>query len=96
MQLGGHADFYVLFFLESCIWSDARRQGWQVCIKCCANLGKSAKETLAMIRQVLMEESMSHEWRVQTHRAQEKARQVNSKVKSMLIIFFHIKGILHK
>jgi hypothetical protein len=26
----------------------------------------------------------------------EKARQVKSKVKSMLIIFFHIKGIAHK
>jgi hypothetical protein len=26
----------------------------------------------------------------------EKARQVKSKVKSMLIIFFDIKGILHK
>jgi hypothetical protein len=43
-------------------------------------------ETLVIIRQAFMEESISHtqmfEWK--------KARQVKSKVKSMLIIFFVI------
>jgi hypothetical protein len=32
---------------------------------------------------------------VQIRRDRKRARQVKSKVKSMLIIFFHIKGTLH-
>jgi hypothetical protein len=43
-----------------------------------------------MIRQAFGEESMSSQWRP------KKARQVKSKVKSMLIIFFDIKWIAHK
>jgi hypothetical protein len=39
---------------------------------------------------------MSHTWKVQTHQDRKKARQVKSKVKSMLIIFFDIKRIVHK
>jgi hypothetical protein len=34
--------------------------------------------------------------KVLTHQDQKKVRQVKSKVKSMLIIFFDIKGIVHK
>jgi hypothetical protein len=34
----------------------------QVCIKFYANIGKSTAETLAMIRQVFKEESLSHTW----------------------------------
>jgi hypothetical protein len=49
-----------------------------------------------MIRQAFGEESMSHKWKVQNQRDQKKARQMKSKVKSMLIIFFHSKGIVHK
>jgi hypothetical protein len=44
-----------------------------------------------MIRQAFEEESMSRtwafEWHVQTRWEQEKARQVKSKVKSMLLVF---------
>jgi hypothetical protein len=56
MQLGGHAYFLMSFYLESCtsIYPDAMSQWIQqwVCIKFCANLGKSLMESLAMIRQM--------------------------------------------
>jgi hypothetical protein len=41
-----------------------------------------------MIKHVFREENMSHTRKVQTHRDREDARQVKSKVKIMLIIFF--------
>jgi hypothetical protein len=53
---------FMSFYMESCIWPDAIFQ-WirhTNSIKFWANLGKSAMKTLAMIRQVFMEESMSH------------------------------------
>jgi hypothetical protein len=49
-----------------------------------------------MIRQALGEESMSRAQKAQTHWDRKKARQVNCKVKGMLIIFLDIKGIVHK
>jgi hypothetical protein len=58
-----------------------------------ANLGKT--ETLAMIIQAYGEESMNGTRKVQIYQDQ-KARQVKSKVNSMIIIFFNIKGIVHK
>jgi hypothetical protein len=45
-------------------------------------------ETLAMVRQEFGEESINSRPR--------KARQVKIKDESMLIIFFDIKGIVHK
>jgi hypothetical protein len=65
-------------------------------IKCCANLGKSVMETLAIIRQAF--EGRNHEpYMVSTNSPRpKKVTQVKSKVKSILIIFSHIKGIIHK
>jgi hypothetical protein len=55
-----------------------------------------AEETLVIITQALGAGSMStalvYEWQVHTNRD----RQVESIVKSMLIIFFDMKGIVHK
>jgi hypothetical protein len=48
-----------------------------------------------MIRQAFGEESRSLTMKDQTTET-ERARQVESKVKSMLIIFFDIRGIVHK
>jgi hypothetical protein len=46
---------------------------------------------MAMIRQAVREEIMSH-----TRKDQKKARQVKTKVKSILIDFFDVKGIVFK
>jgi hypothetical protein len=56
-------------------------------------------ETLTVIRQTFGEESMSRTWAFEWYawiKADRKRRQVRSKVKSMLIIFFNIKEIVHK
>jgi hypothetical protein len=51
-------------------------------------------EPLAMIRQAFVEESMS---RTRVFESKKKQRrQVKDKVKSMLIIFFSIKGIVKR
>jgi hypothetical protein len=57
-------------------------------------------ETLEMISQAFMKESMSHaqvfEWKIPNSQRPKRARQVANKVNSMFIIFFDIKGIVHK
>jgi hypothetical protein len=92
--------FLTSFYLESCIWNDAISQCIRQMnsIKFCANIAKSAVETLTMITKAFRKESVSRT-RVEGHaryRADwKKARYVKSKVKSMLIIFFDNKGIVH-
>jgi hypothetical protein len=80
------------FYLESCIRPDAILRWIQkrYSIKCCANLGKSALETLVIIIKAFREESMSSQWKSPNSLRLKKARQVKSKVKGMLIIFFDI------
>jgi hypothetical protein len=74
---------------------DPQRNG----ITFCADLGKGATETLAMIRYAFGEESMNRTWVFERHvrfRADRMARLVRNKVKGMLIIFFDIKAIVQK
>jgi hypothetical protein len=49
-----------------------------------------------MIRQAFGEESTNCTRKVETHRGRKETRQMKSKAISMLIIFFDIKGIVHK
>jgi hypothetical protein len=53
---------------------------------------KKCDRDLAMIKQVLGEESMSHTWKVQTHHNRKR----RDKVQNMVIIFYDIKGIVTK
>jgi hypothetical protein len=59
----------------------------------CADLEKSGTKTLAMIRLAFRKEGMRH---TQVFDWKSLNSQVNSKVKSMLNIFFDIKGSVHK
>jgi hypothetical protein len=49
-----------------------------------------------MIRQAVGEEIVSHTRKVHTQRDPKKEKQLKSKAKSKLIIFFDIKGTVHK
>jgi hypothetical protein len=65
-------------------------------IRFCANLEKVRLWPCQwLIIQVIGEERMGCTWKAQSLRL-KKAIQVKSKVKSILIIFFYIKGIVHK
>jgi hypothetical protein len=87
-----HAAVWKCWFCLPFIWIRQRNT-----IKFCADLGKSAKETLAMIRQAFGEERMNRTGVARSSQGRpRKARHLKSKVKSMLIIFFNIKGIVHK
>jgi hypothetical protein len=61
--------FYVLVF-GVVIWPDAISQyiRQRDSIKCYKNIGKSAKDTLAMVRQDNVSRTRMFEWHVQTHR----------------------------
>jgi hypothetical protein len=68
---------FMPFYLVMCIWAYAI--SWWIqqgaCIKFCANLGKSATQTVALIRQVFRENSMSHtrvsEWNARFREGQK-------------------------
>jgi hypothetical protein len=49
-----------------------------------------------MIKQAFKEESQSRTWRAKTHRDRKKVKWVESRVESILIIFFDIRGAVHK
>jgi hypothetical protein len=86
---------FASFYLESCIWPDAiSRWMWQrMCIKVCANLGRSATETPAMIRQAFGEESMSVHGCLN---GMSKLTDTRFSSKSGASpYFFYIKGIVH-
>jgi hypothetical protein len=69
----------------------------QVCIKFCANLGKSVIGDESWIYGYDPEtRQQSSQWKCPNSPRAKKVRQVKSKVKSMLVIFFDIKGIVHK
>jgi hypothetical protein len=80
------------FYLETRIWPDviSRWMPQKNRIKFWGSPGKSRTETLEIIRQAFGEENMSGARKVQTQR--NRKGQVKIKVKSMLIIFFGIKG----
>jgi hypothetical protein len=84
MQLDWCTDFFTPFYLDSCVWTDVISQWiWQRNIKFCAHLGRKA----------FGEESMSCTLKVETHWDLEVVTLVKSKAKSMIIIFFGIRGI---
>jgi hypothetical protein len=65
---GWLADLLCPFIWSRCNFAmDLTNKQW-VCIKFCANLRKSAIETLEVIRQVFGEENRSCTWKVQTRR----------------------------
>jgi hypothetical protein len=93
-QLGGSADFLrphisslVSFLMRFRDGFDKRTESNFVQIS-----GKSATETVAVIRNAFTEEIVRRTRKFQTHRGRKKAKAVKSK----LIIFFHNKGIFRK
>jgi polysaccharide deacetylase 2 family uncharacterized protein YibQ len=56
-------------------------------------ISEKVQQTLATIRQVFREENIE---KAKVTDTKKGARQVKSKVKSILIIFFDSKGIVHK
>jgi hypothetical protein len=85
--MGWRSNFYVLLF--GVVYRDFAMDPTASMHHILCKLRKISTAILAMIRQAFGEESISRTLEVQ------EGRQVKSKVKSMLVIFFDIKGIVH-
>jgi hypothetical protein len=83
MRLDGHTDL-LCSFLCGCVWIEQFLDGFD---KGAASVYQILMEMQGIIRQVFMEESSPR---------LKKARHMKSRVNLMLIIFFDIKGIVHK
>jgi hypothetical protein len=72
----------------------------QLCIRFCTNIEKKCNGDPGNIGQAFGEESLSQtfvfEWKSPNSLRPKKVKQVKSDVRSMLIISFDIKGIIHK
>jgi hypothetical protein len=100
MQLGGHADFYFVVFgvlyLARCGLVMDPARAW---IRFCANLGKSATETLATIRQAFGEEGMGRTWVFEWHarfRGAGKTERPRAKSRACLSFSFTSRGMFIK
>jgi hypothetical protein len=89
---------FTSFYLEPCIWPFAISRWIQQrnSIKSCANLGKSATETPAMIRQVIGEGSMNRGWKVQTHRDQKRRDRLRAKSRACSSFSLTLRGLFTK
>jgi hypothetical protein len=82
--------FLTSFYIESCIRSVefSRRIRQTNRIHFCANLGNSATDTLAMLRQVFEEDIMRRTWKVKTHR--DRKRRDRWRAKSRACSSFYL------
>jgi hypothetical protein len=90
------------FYLESCIWPDVTSQWiWQRNSECASYLVQISKVRWRPCNDYASVQGRKHEpytciWMACWNSLNpKKARQVMSKVKSILFIFFDIKGIVH-
>jgi hypothetical protein len=109
MHLDGHADFFISFCLESCIWPDVilTADQKQQRVNVCEELRQIAFDNSTFLSRVITDdESWIYSYDPETKQLSsqrknpnsprsKKVRQVKSKVKCMLIIFSDIERIVH-
>jgi hypothetical protein len=94
--------FFMSFYLALCIWPDVIswwiRQRNRGCVMFCANHRKSVTETMAMIRQLFEEASMSRTWKVQNCWDQKiwDRWRTKSRACTYFFFFFTSRGLLTK
>jgi hypothetical protein len=101
---------FMSFYLESCIWPDAislrilTAGQKQQRVNGCKELQITSNDAIFLSRVITGDQSWTYGYDPETQQQSSKSpnslrpkkmRQVKSKVKSMLIIFFDIKGIAH-